>query len=247
MSVGPGKLRRWPAALGLAVIVFLLGGCVYLRLLAFKHQLGDFDRSFTLEAAEGLRIRCHKPVLLTSDLRWLGMAPEITRQQERSEQWRVHWVKQHLAAGAGRESAAHDIELELKFTDKKLSEFFIGERYFAFIPKPFFVSLLRCLGVAAVDRGKRTISANIPIPRSQSDQAGVRPTIAALTALFGEPTERRTENSSVLLRYHYVAVAPGAKDGDFDLLFTFDTASGDLLHLQGQASVGTMLFNFTEG
>jgi hypothetical protein len=41
--------RRRLIADGLAGIALLFSGCVYLRLLAVKRQLADFDRNFTLQ------------------------------------------------------------------------------------------------------------------------------------------------------------------------------------------------------
>jgi hypothetical protein len=70
---------RRAAAFGLAALGLLLGGCVYLRLLAFKRQLADFDRHFTLQTDDGLRLGCLTPVLLPEDFRWLGLTPETVK------------------------------------------------------------------------------------------------------------------------------------------------------------------------
>src|SRR5262249_19389854 len=131
----------------------LLGGCVYLRLLAMKHQLADFDRNFTLQQGSGLRLICQHPVLLAEDFRWLGVIPESTRKLGHAEQWRVRWQKE-LPAGV-RDPEPRDLEVELVFADGALAQAFMPERYFVFVPKAFFIGLLRGLGSASVDRAKR--------------------------------------------------------------------------------------------
>lgn len=242
MNVGPRSWQRWLLTLGLCSVALLLSGCVYLRLLALKRQLGDFDKHFALQTANGVRLRCLDPVLLAGDMRWLGIVPEKIAKQGRAEQWRVHWVKEAVTGRGEPEPAAQDIELEINFSDNKLTGFFVAERYFAFIPKSFFVGLLRGLGDANIDKGKRRVSAEIALPTAGVDDG--RPTIASLAALLGSPTERQTKGETTLLRYRYLPPTPGSNNGDFDLFFTFDTASGELLQLEGRSPVGQMLLNF---
>src|SRR3954470_11819852 len=92
-------LTRWKLMAGLLAATFLFSGCVYLRLLQVKRQLGDFDRFFALDRHEGLRISCLTPVLLTGDFRWLGITPETIKRLGQSEEWHVRWVKD-VPAGA---------------------------------------------------------------------------------------------------------------------------------------------------
>jgi hypothetical protein len=239
--------RKWRArylpALTFCAAAFLLGGCVYLRLLALKHQLGDFNRNFGLQTSDGLRLTCFNPVLLPADLRWLGIVPEKTAKKGRAEQWWVHWVKEpaNEPEKSGPEPAAQDLELELDFTDNKFSGFFVAERYFAFIPKSFFVGLLRGLGDASIDKDKRSISAEIMV---KPNTVGGRPTVATLTSLLGAPTERRANGGTMLLRYRYLPPTSGTNNGDFDLSFTFDSATGELLRMEGRSPVGQMLLDF---
>jgi hypothetical protein len=235
------RWRRWLTALSLCSVAVLLGGCVYLRLLALKRQLGEFDRNFRLQTTDGLRVTCFNPVLLAADLRWLGILPEKTAKHGHDEQWWVHWVKQTAADANEPDAAAHDIELEIDFSENKFTGFFVAERYFAFIPKSFFVGLLRGLGGASIDKDKHSVSADIPLGPNSS--AG-RPTIASLTALLGTPTERRATDGQTALRYRYLPPTPGTRNGDFDLLFTFDTMTGTLLRMEGHSPVGQMLLNF---
>jgi hypothetical protein len=244
MTRSPRKWRdRYLPALLFCAAAFLLTGCVYLRLLALKHQLGDFNRNFGLQTGEGLRVTCFNPVLLPADLRWLGIVPEKTAKKGRSEQWWVHWVKQPANASdkSDTDAAAQNIELELDFTDNRFSGFFVAERYFAFIPKSFFVGLLRGLGEARIDKEKRSVTAEIVV---KPNATGGRPTMKTLTGLLGAPTDRRVDGGSTVFHYRYLPPTPGTNNGDFDLFFTFDSANGELSRLEGRSPVGQMLLDF---
>lgn len=236
------RWRRWLGALGLGSMAVVLGGCVYLRLLALKRQLGEFDKNFRLQTSDGLRLTCFNPVLLSGDLRWLGILPEKTTKKGRDEQWFVHWVKETSRDASEPDPAAHDIELEIDFSENKFSGFFVAERYFAFIPKSFFVGLLRGLGGATIDQDKHRVSADISLGPNSS---GARPTVDSLIALLGTPTERRVKDEATQLRYRYLPPTPGTRNGDFDLLFSFDPATGALLRMEGRSPVGQMALNFS--
>lgn len=235
------RWRRGFALLGLCSVAVFLGGCVYLRLLALKRQLGEFDKNFRLQTSDGLRLTCFNPVLLSGDLRWLGILPEKIAKQGREEQWFVHWVKEGALDASEPDPAAHDIELEIDFSENKLTGFFVAERYFAFIPKSFFVGLLRGLGGARIDQDRHRVSAEISLGPNSS---AARPTVTSLLALLGTPTERHVKDAATQLRYRYLPPTPGTRNGDFDLLFTFETSTGALVRMEGRSPVGQMLLNF---
>lgn len=222
----------------LAGLASLLSGCVYLRLLEVKRQLGEFDRFFTLETTDGVKLGCLKPVLLTGDLRWLGITPEKIKKLGSAEEWRVRWVKE-VPPGVA-EKTVRDVEIGLIFTDDKLARLLIEEGYFALIPKPFFVGLLRGLGQADINRSKRDAAVSLA---GAGGMELARISEASLLELLGAPSERRVESGRSVLRFRYVPTPPGARNGVFDLSFTFNPA-GQLVFLQGRSPVGQMSFNF---
>ena len=231
---------RLLAAVALGAVALALGGCVYLRLHAMKRQLADFDRHFTLQQDDGLRMSCHHPVLLGEDFRWLGVLPETTKKLGHAEQWRVRWVKE-LPPGV-RDATPHDLEIELMFSDDKFTQVFFPERYFAFVPKAFFLGLIRGLGSANVDRAKR--EAEVSFTAAERERLVQRVTATSLAMLLGQPTEQHVDGVHTVFRYHYDSMPVGAKSGVIDMEFTFATANGQLLRLQGRSPVGNLSFNF---
>lgn len=223
--------------LGLAALV-LLSGCVYLRLLELKKQLGQFDRHFDLRTDDGVRILCRTPVLLADDVRWIGIRPETIRRLGSAEQWQVRWVKE-LPPGR-TEKGAFFIALELMFADGRLTGVAIPESYFAFLPKSFVLGVIKSLGGARVNKAKRTAEAAV----SSAEVALARPNMPNIDKVLGLPTEERVEGAQTVQRYRYVPVTPEPKAGVFEMTLRFDTKSGELQHWQGRTPMGNIAFDF---
>lgn len=232
------KRSKWPL-LGVGAAL-LLSGCVYLRLLELKKQLGRFDEFFGVQTTDGLAIVCHEPVLRPADLRWIGVKPERTRQLGHAEEWQVRWVKQ-LPPGI-HEPIEYDITLNLGFADDRLTRVAIPEKYFAVMPKPFLVGVIRSLGRGRIDKAGRQIETAI----SPADIAAARPNLPDVDKLLGRPSEERQEGTTTIVRYRYVPSTPESRTGVFDMHLTFDTKSGELLKWQGLTQVGKIGFDFAQ-
>lgn len=227
-------LFAWTLAAGL----LLLSGCVYLRLLALKRQLKDFDRHFALQTDVGVKIIAQDPVLLAEDVRWLGLRPETIRKLGRAEQWHVRWVKQ-LPAGVTEKAVFH-IALDITFADGKLTGISIPESYFALLPKDFLIGVLRSLGGAAVDRSEREVEAAVKAEEVRL----ARPSLPTVDRILGLPTEERTDGEHTVQRYRYVPATPERGARVFEMVLRYHTASGELLHWQGRTPMGTIAFDF---
>ncbi len=239
MTAAPRSLsRRWLAGV-IAGLSLLLGGCVYLRLLEVKQQLGKFDQFFGLQTQDGLALICHTPVLRTADVRWIGLSPETTRKLGQAEHWQVRWVKQ-LPDGV-TEKVAFDIVLELGFAADKLTRVAIPERYFAVMPKPFLIGVIKSVGKGRIDKSSKRIDSTV----SAAEISAARPKLPAIDKLLGVPSEEREEGANTVVRYRYVPATKESRAGVFDMHLTFDTKSGELLKWQGFTPVGRIGFDFS--
>jgi len=234
--------RRLPSRLWLACTVaclaLLLGGCVYLRLLELKKQLGKFDQFFALQTADGVGIVCQEPVLTTGDVRWIGLLPEQTKKLGRAEQWQVRWMKQ-LPLGIA-EPGQFDIVIDLGFADNRLTRVTIPERYFAVMPKDFLIGVIKSLGRGQVDKSQKTVEAAVSV----TEVAAARPKLPSIDKLLGRPSEERVEGSNTILRYRYIPATKESKAGVFDMHLVFNTVTGELLRWQGRTPIGNISFNF---
>jgi hypothetical protein len=235
MTVRGERRTRLAATAVLVAISLLFGGCVYLRLLELKHQIAAFDRNFAVQTDDGVRIVCLNPVLLSEDVRWLGLTPEQVKTVGHAEQWQVRWVKQ-LPPGV-HETGTYDIVITMMFAEDKLTRVAIPERYFAVMPKKLLVDLLRSLGGAKVDRDRRSVEAQL---------AGNRPDLPAIQKLLGRPSEESTVNGQSLFRYRYLPASSRglARGAALDVAVYFDPPTGQLERWVAHTPVGTIGFNF---
>jgi hypothetical protein len=236
-----GRLGVRVAMLALgAAVALLLSGCVYLRLLQLKHQLADFDRYFRLRTTEGLRLDCLKPVLLASDIQWLGFAPATVRKVGRAEQWHLRWVKA-LPPGV-TEEGHFEIAFDLMFIDGKLSGLSIGEHYFKLLPKELVVAGLQSLGHANVDEKSRSVKSAVAVSLQQAGSTW--PTRHSVFQLLGTPTEEHVDEKRIVLRYRCPSADPEHRGKEFDLRLTFDGRTEMLIKTEGRLPVGNVNFDF---
>lgn len=226
---------RLSLALAAACVALLLGGCVYLRLLELKKQLGQFDRYFTLQTHNGVGLVCQQPILTPDDIRWIGLRPEESKKLGQAEQWQVRWIKQ-LPPGVV-ETGQFDIVLELGFVEGRLTRLAIPERYFAVMPKDFLVNIIKSLGKGQVDKSSKRIDSAV---------TAVPPDLPDIDKLLGRPSEEIVEGPNTIVRYRYVPVTKEEGAGVFDMRLTFHTASGKLLEWHGKTPVGNIRFKFEQ-
>lgn len=242
---GAAGVRRIVALAWLALLP-LTAGCVYLRLLDVKHQLGHFDRNFILDDSSGLRLTFRNPVLLERDLAFLGLATANRTRSGQAERWRVTWVKRPSpdAAADGHAEPPVSEALDLVLVDHRLTTIVIPETFFAFFPKSVVVAGLRSLGRAQVDRDARVVSANV----AAADQPGpVATPVLPRTALFGtlgEPTATGGTVDALEWRYRFEPAADSHGSGPIDLTFTIDPVSGQVRRIRGRLIRGTVEFNY---
>jgi hypothetical protein len=231
-------LRRFLAFSLLTAAVFL-SGCVYLRLLELKKQFARFDTFFKADTSDGVRIECLKPLLLASDVRWLGIFPEtITPGAGKTENWTVRWVKE--APPGLPETTVHDVELYARFTGERLSHVSIPERYFEFFSKELFVNLLRSTGGARIDRGSRSADVeNMPLPTAPEIKF---PTRESIDGMLGRPTEQATRDGLDIFRYRYHTVTTEEDAEPIEVTFSFESGSGRLQKLRAKLPTGTINF-----
>jgi hypothetical protein len=222
-------------------IALFASGCVYLRLLALKNQLSEFEKNFSLTEGDGLTIHCKNPVLHDDDLRWLGVEPKQVKTEGAVEFWHVRWVKEPPEGAV--EPLEYDVVLNAEIEDQKVRAVQIPERYFEYFPKSLFVNLIRSTAAAKIDKSSR--QADVTAAPESPEASAQPPSLATIEKMLGLPTARSTEGGLVNLMYRYrPQPEKPKKTKPIEVTFHFEAATGNLLRLTGKLPKGTVRFSF---
>lgn len=213
---------------------------MYFRLLELKNQLGNFDENFAAVTADGVTIECLHPLLLSDDLRFLGIDPKSIKTDGLNTRWHVRWLKDEPPQA--EEEALHDVELFMDLKDDKLQSLHIPERYFEFFPKDLFVNLLRSTGQASID--KLSHKAEVQAGQEMKETMAVLPALSSVEKLLGLPTEKTREGGLIRYRYRYRTETPSGRGKAIEMIFSFDQKTGDLRRLIGKLPKGTVSYDF---
>ena len=222
---------RIPVLLAGALVCLTLGGCIYLRLLELRNQLAAFDRYFEADLRDGVKISCRKPVLLDEDMAFFKLVPESRERVGVAERWQFRWVKDYTVAGENPRN--YEVAVDFIFVEHKLTRVILPERLFAFIPKRFFLAIVRAFGHARIDKEKRTASTSV---REDLGPNQTPPQLVQndLVALLGAPMETKTTEAGILWHYRYRPASPSQRSGRIDATFTLSPASSKVRRIRGR-------------
>jgi hypothetical protein len=234
---------RIPVLLAGALVCLTLGGCIYLRLLELRNQLAGFDRYFETDLRDGVKISCRKPVLLDEDMAFFQLVPESRARVGVAERWHFRWVKDYAVAGENPRN--YEVAVDFIFVDHKLTRVILPERLFAFIPKRFFLAIVRAFGHARFDKEKRTASTSV---REDLGPNQIPPQLVRndLVALLGAPMETKTTEAGILWRYRYRAASSSQRSGRIDVTFTLNPATPKVRRIQGRVFDATLDIAFPD-
>ena len=241
--VRPRRAGRLLAGLAAAGLCLALGGCIYLRLLELRDQLADFDRNFDVDLRHGVTIAFRKPVLLDEDMMFFKLVPESRQRLGHVERWHFRWIKAYQAPG--EDPSNYEVSVDFLFVDHKLARVLLPERLFVFVPKHFFLTIVKAFGHAQIDRNRRTASADV----HEDFAPGVIPPPPGdteLLAMLGAPAEQKETAAGTVWDYHYQAASAGQRSGRIDVRFTLNPASRKARRIQGRIIEFTFDINLPE-
>jgi hypothetical protein len=234
--------------LALGAVTLLCGGCVYLRLLQLKLQLGDFDQNFAVDSRDGLTLTFKNPVLLDEDVeKFFHWVPDARQRSGTAEKWHFAWVKEPAPGEAGQPPV--EIGFDLFFSGQKLVKIFAPEEFFAAsMPKSLAVAALRSLGHAKVDQDKRQAASTIGSEELQTAAADRFLSRPGLLAALGQPSTRTTKEGLEEWHYQFSPFSKRQRFGDsgvVDVNFTLDPATGKVRLMKGRTMFGGFAFDTT--
>jgi hypothetical protein len=169
----------------LACVALSLAGCVWTRLLAFKNQLGDFDRYVRVEDRDGLTLHFNEPVLYGKDLLFL-MELEPTRRVTNGTAQTWIWTMRKVPAPGQVPAGDFDLTFSTALASNRLVGFTLSERFLASIPKPLLLGTMRSLGQADIDAKRRSATMRW-VDKGADKESWPSLTRGALERLLGAP------------------------------------------------------------
>jgi hypothetical protein len=183
-------------------VSLFLSGCVYLRLLAFKNQLKDFDLHFTIESETIFALRFLHPVLYAKDLLYLAeRQPSEIIAGENGERWLYRFRKVDLREEPSNHERGTDLVFEMTIDRQNLLEAItLSPLFLQIVPPQFIEASLRSLGGGHIDRKNRRISANA----AKALDAGFHPPDRnKILSELGEPLSVAAAPDTEILIYSY--------------------------------------------
>jgi hypothetical protein len=133
----------------LAIGVVASSGCIYWRLLKFKHQLDDFSEHFALSTDGSTTLMSLHPILGIEDVEGLMEIAPSERYEDAGGSWLVYAFAKEPADGTP------PLVYRLGFEKGLLRQIRFPEQFDGIYPGPVLRELLESLGAADVDRGDR--------------------------------------------------------------------------------------------
>lgn len=235
--------------IALGAIALLFSGCVYLRLLQLKLQLGDFEKNFAVDTRDGLALTFKNPMLLDEDVeKFFRWVPDGRQKSGTAEKWHFAWIKDSAPAEAAQPPV--EITFDLFFSEGKLVKIVAPEKFFAAtLPKSLALAGLRSLGHAKVDKEKRRADSTISSDELKDAAADRFLTRTGMLEALGQPSSPPTTKDDLeVWRYQFSPISKKQRFGDsgvIEVTFTLDPATGKVRLMDGKTMFGRIVFDTT--
>ena len=210
---------------GLIALCLCIGltGCIYVRLLTLKGQLGRFDDYFEVVEDRDVVLVFKKPVLYSDDVVRLMESPPSYRA-EYGRILSLTYVLEKMYLKGNTEEGNFDVFIGFVCTRNKLVQVLLDRKIFAFFPKEMFVDALKAFGGGEIDQQRRTLTTRLETLEKQPRLL----LIDEVESLLGLPYMIRGNE----YWYKYVYKQPPDYDGEniySNLYITFDGDSGEMI------------------
>lgn len=218
------RAKRWVIALGLALMLPALTGCVYLRLLHFKNQLKAFDENVSVVPDTQLAFEFAKPIVKNSDFVFItGSQPssiDLIDSSGQEQLWSWHFQKRK-----GNDSdRPFQMTFRACFHNDLLTRLEIDDAFVSLFGNNFTEEIFSRMGFAKINKLRRSVTIAIE-PSSLAELSP--PSLNRVVELMGEPTEILKSEAPSLesCRYEFRYYNPktGKTAGRFSIYLIGDT------------------------
>jgi len=230
-------MKRGLRLIGLLALAVSLTGCIYwIRAYQTYLQMGEFDRYFSVAAADDFTLEFKKPIMYSQD--FVSLAKLYPSENDATPEGRRfrYWFRK---VDSHNQVIKPEIKFysELTFNKEDLITSWSFSPLFLQIAPPKFLEVsLRSIGGAEIDKEKQQLRANTDLLEKISADLPRKP---AVVAHLGAPLEVQVEKENEVYIYHFLLETHGIEEGYEDralseVKLTFDKSTQELVRMAGR-------------
>jgi hypothetical protein len=223
--------------IGLLALAVSLTGCIYwLRAYQTYLQMGEFDRYFSVVAADDFTLEFKKPIMYSQD--FVSLAKLYPSENDAIPEGRRfrYWFRKV-------DSRNQPVKPEIKFyseltfnKEDRITSWSFSPLFLQIAPPKFLEVSLRSIGGAEIDKDKQQLRANTDLIEKISADLPRKPTVVAH---LGAPLEVQMEKENEVYIYHFLLETHGIEEGYEDralseVKLTFDKSTQELVRMAGR-------------
>ena len=229
--------RVFLSRLFMLLMLLVLAGCVWLRLLEIKNQLADFDEFVRVEVSnKHFILHLMKPVLLSDDFVYLSkLRPSrIENMSGGTYRWYLDF---HFDPATSPGQKAKIVSFIMTYNaEQRLASFDFSQLFVEMAPPVFLEASIRSLGVGKLDQGKKQLKVD---PEDLPKLTASLPKTWNILSVMGPPAGEIIEEGLRVLIYRFKADAmPVSKEYEERRLaearLYFDPVLDELVRLKGK-------------
>ncbi|WP_411727663.1 hypothetical protein [Methyloglobulus sp.] len=221
----------------LIVLVGTLTGCAYWwRAYQTYLQMGEFDKYFSVVAADDFTLQFKEPIMLSEDFVSLArLRPTEEKPAPEGKHWRYWFRKVDGYKKVVSPEVKFHSDLDFNKKDKLVSWSF-SSLFLDIAPPKFLEASLRSLGGAEINKDKMQLRGNTDAIEKISADLPKKPTIVAR---LGQPFEVKKEKEQVIYIYRFLldtkAIDKGYEDRALsEVKLSFDNKTQELVRMAGR-------------
>jgi hypothetical protein len=220
----------------LITLAVTLTGCAYWwRAFQTYKQMGEFDKYFTVVAADDFTLQFKEPVMLSED--FVSLA-RLRPTEEKSAPDGKHWRYWFRKVDGYKKVVSPKVEFhsDLNFNKQdKLAAWSFSSLFLEIAPPKFLEASLRSIGGGEINKGKMQLRGNTDAVEKVADDL---PKKSIVIAKLGEPFEIKKEKTQEIYIYRFLLDTKTIDEGYEDhalneVKLSFDKKTQELTRMAG--------------
>ena len=223
--------------ISLVLIAISLTGCAYwLRAYQTYQQMGEFDKYFTVVAADDFTLNFKEPIMLSEDFVSLArLRPSEENAKPDGKHWRYWFRKVDGYKKVIKPEVSFYSDLNFNKNDK-LYAWSFSSLFLDIAPPKFLEASLRSIGGGEINKGKMQLRGNTDAIEKIAADLPKKPTVVAR---LGEPFEIKNEKYYDVYVYRFMLDTKTIDEGFEDralseVKLSFNKKTQELVRMAGR-------------